>query len=48
MKVVDIFEKKEHNTDKGKEKIVNIKSCMNNNRTEFTWDHLQNFYNVKI
>ena len=48
MKVVDIFDRKEHNTDEGKEKIVKIKSGMNNFRTEFTWDHLQNFYNVKI
>ena len=48
MEVVDIFAKKEHNTDKGKEKIVKIKSSMNNYRTNFIWDHLQNFYNVKI
>ena len=48
IKVVDIFDRKEHNTDEGKEKIVKIKSGMNNFRTEFTWNHLQNFYNVKI
>jgi len=48
IKVIDIFDRKEHNTDEGKEKIVKIKSGMNNFRTEFTWDHLQNFYNVKI
>jgi len=48
MKVVDMFERKEHNTDEGKEKIVNLKSGMNNFRTDFTWDHLQKFYNVKI
>lgn len=45
--VVDMFDRKEHKTDKGKEKIVKIKSAMNNFRTDFTWDHLQNFYNVK-
>ncbi len=48
MKVVDMFDRKEHNTDEGKEKIVKIKSGMNNFRTEFTWDHLQNLYSVKI
>jgi hypothetical protein len=35
MVVVDMFEKKEHNTIEGKEKIVNIKSHMNNYRTDF-------------
>ena len=48
MEVVDMFDSKEHNTDEGKEKIVKIKSGMNNFRTDFTWDHLQNYYNVKI
>jgi len=48
MEVVDMFDRKEHNTKEGKEKIVKIKSGMNNYRTTFTWDHLQKFYNVKI
>jgi len=48
MVVVDMFEKKEHNTIEGKEKIVNIKSHMNNYRTDFIWDHLQKFYKLKI
>lgn len=48
MEIVDMFDKKEHNTSEGKEKIVKIKSGMNNNRTYFTWDHLQKFYGVKI
>jgi hypothetical protein len=48
MEVVDMFDRKEHNTDKGKEKIVKIKSAMNNYRTDFTWNHLQNFYDVEI
>jgi hypothetical protein len=47
MKVVDMFDRKEHKTDEGKEKIVMIKSGMNNFRTDFTWDHLQKFYSVK-
>lgn len=48
MEIVDMFDRKEHKTDKGKEKTVKIKSGMNNFRTNFTWDHLQNFYSVKI
>jgi len=36
MEVVDIFNRKEHNTNEGKEKIVKIKSAMNNLRTDFT------------
>ena len=48
MRVVDIFCKNEHKTIEGKEIIVKIKSGMNNYRTTFTWDHLQNFYSVKI
>jgi hypothetical protein len=36
MGVVDMFDRKEHNTDEGKEKIVKIKSGMNNIRTNFT------------
>lgn len=48
IKVVDMFDKKEHLTKEGKEMIVQIKSNMNNFRTEFTWNHLQNFYDVKI
>lgn len=48
MEVVDLFNRKEHNTREGKEKIVKIKSGMNNYRTIFIWDHLQKFYNVKI
>ena len=28
------------------EEIISIKSCMNNARTVFTWDHLNKFYNL--
>ena len=48
MKVVGIFEKGEHKDKPGIEKIVKIKSLMNDRRTTFTWDHLQDFYNLKI
>lgn len=48
MKVLDLFINGEHKTELGKEKISNIKSNMNNKRTVFTWDHLQNFYKLKI
>ena len=48
MGVVDMFCRNEHRTIEGKEKIVKIKSGMNNYRTTFTWNHLQNFYSVKI
>lgn len=46
-KVLDVFERKEHKTDKGIKEIVNIKSRMNKFRTSFTWDHLNKFYDVK-
>ena len=36
MEVVNIFDRKEHNTIQGKEKIVKIKSGMNNYRKIFT------------
>ena len=48
MKVVSMFEKGEHKGKTGIEKIVQIKSNMNDKRTIFIWDHLQDFYNLKI
>jgi hypothetical protein len=36
MEVVEMFDRKEHKTDEGKEKIVKIKLGMNNFRTDFT------------
>ena len=48
MKVVDLFSNGEHKTELGKKKIMEIKSTMNNKRTVFYWDHLQNFYKLKI
>jgi hypothetical protein len=48
MKVLDMFIQKEHRTQIGKDKIVDIKSSMNDYRTIFTWDHLHKFYNLEI
>lgn len=48
MKIISMFEKGEHKGKTGIEKIVQIKSFMNDKRTIFTWDHLQDFYNLKI
>ena len=48
MKVVNIFEKGEHKSKIGIDKIIQIKSSMNDKRTIFIWDHLQDFYNLKI
>lgn len=48
MKVLELFNKGENKTIPGKEKIIKIKSNINNKRTNFTWDHLQNFYNLNI
>ena len=45
---MDVFSRKENRTQIGKDKIVEIKSSMNDFRTSFTLDHLQNFYNLKI
>ena len=46
--VVDLFISGEHKTEIGKNKIIQIKSCMNDKRSCFIWDHLQNFYKLKI
>lgn len=43
-KVLSFFNRKVHTKPESIIEIVEIKSKMNNNRTDFTWDHLNNFY----
>nr|YP_203335.1 orf355 [Zancudomyces culisetae]AAW49502.1 orf355 [Zancudomyces culisetae] len=45
-KVLILIKNKEHKSLIAKEQIYSIKNQMNNKRTIFTWDHLQNFYNL--
>lgn len=44
IKVLELFEAKEHKENL--KQIIKIKSNMNDNRTVFNWDHLQNFYKL--
>ena len=46
LKVLTYFNLKEHKTAKGIKAIVEIKSKMNDKRSEFNWDHLGTFYNL--
>ena len=49
LKVLNIFKSGEHINDSRAsaiEKIIKIKGQMNDKRTVFSWDHLQNFYNL--
>ncbi len=45
-KVLSYFEAKNHTKSESIKAIIEIKSQMNNKRTEFNWDHLNNFYNL--
>ncbi len=45
-KVLILIKNKEHKSSIGKEHIFNIKNSMNSKRTFFSWDHLQQFYNL--
>ena len=44
-KVVELFEKGSFNHKLNMDYVKQIKSNMNDKRTVFVWDHLQNFYN---
>nr|WPM94729.1 hypothetical protein [Ceratocystis fimbriata]WPM94782.1 hypothetical protein [Ceratocystis fimbriata] len=45
-KVLAYFENKKHTEPESIKSIVEIKLQMNNQRTEFVWDHLSKFYNL--
>lgn len=45
-KVVELFEKGRFNHKLSMDYVKQIKSNMNDKRTVFVWDHLQNFYNL--
>ena len=45
-RVMKLIEEKKHKTGEGKNIINEIKNNMNDRRTEFVWDHLQNFYEM--
>lgn len=45
-RVLMLIKNQEHKTDSGKALIYSIKQNMNNMRTLFVWDHLQDFYNL--
>jgi len=46
IKVLSYFINKEHTKPEFIKIIIKIKSKMNDKRTEFNWDHLQNFYDL--
>jgi hypothetical protein len=47
IKSLDYFRSNQFKYKPNIEKIILIKSCMNDNRTVFTWDHLNDFYNLE-
>ena len=46
LKVLSYFKAKKNTEPESIKSMVEIKSQMNNKRTEFNWDHLKNFYNL--
>jgi len=46
LKILDYFKLGLHTTKSAIDEIITIKSNMNNKRTIFIWDHLQNFYDL--
>lgn len=46
LEVLKFFKLSEHTKESSIEKIISIKSSMNDKRTIFIWNHLQNFYNL--
>lgn len=47
IKVLNYFKNKEHTKAESIKEIIIIKSKMNDKRTEFNWDHLQYFYDLR-
>lgn len=45
-KVLLLIQNQKHKTENEKDLILSIKNKMNNNRTEFIWNHLHNFYYI--
>ena len=45
-KVLEYFENKNHTNPESIKTIIEIKSKMNNKRTEFNWNHLSKLYNL--
>jgi hypothetical protein len=46
IKVLDYFKLGTFKHKSKIEEIISIKTCMNDARTDFTWDHLNKFYNL--
>ena len=46
VKIVELFNKGSFNHMLNMGYVKDIKHEMNDNRTNFVWDHLQNFYNL--
>lgn len=46
IKVLNYFKNKEHTKPESLKEIIKIKLNMNDKRTNFYWDHLQNFYDL--
>jgi len=46
IKVLDKFKSDQFKNKLNIEEIIFIKSCMNDVRTVFTWNHLNKFYNL--
>ena len=46
MKILDTFKSCQFKHKSNIEEVLLIKSCMNDTRTVFTWDHLNKFYNL--